>query len=327
MSVTVSVDLIGDNPYQTRTLVNEVADAQLLESIRSVGLLVPLLIRPHPSRPGHFIVVDGMRRLGVARRLGWDSIQADIRELTEADAAKATVTTNLQRAGLNPIDEAMGFRLLIDRFNLTHEAIAGLVGRSRPQITNSLRLLDLDYYIKTAVMVGPLSRSQAFAILGLPEGYMRWRLASIAIEWELTVAEIKYAVKEVIDGLPFIDWVRQVPVSGLFGWGEDKDEGLVGCLATGRVYFGGSRVSMAVERGETSVEAIVFFPVNLLCESLEQVTPLISNGASEGLSIRETRIIPKPDPERWKVIVRHLDMLRGMERRYPVLVVSEPPMK
>ena len=165
----VPLDLLEPNPFQPRTTIEPAALDELAQSIRTRGVLQPLLVRPHPSDPGRFQIVAGERRWRAAGAAGLHEVPALVREMADADAAAVALVENLQRQDLNPIDEAEGYDRLLDQFGLTQEALGQAVGKSRSHIANTLRLLNLPPTVKEALRKGEISAGHARALLAHPE--------------------------------------------------------------------------------------------------------------------------------------------------------------
>jgi len=159
------VGAVEPNPRQPRSTFDEDALTELTASIREVGVLQPVLVRPL-AEPGRFQLIAGERRLRAAHRAGLDTIPAIVRGADDLGSAEQALIENLHRQDLNPLDEAAGYRQLIDDFGLTHEEVARRVGKSRVTITNTLRLLQLPPKIQHLVHDGRLSAGHARALLG-----------------------------------------------------------------------------------------------------------------------------------------------------------------
>ena len=162
----VPIDLLDANPFQPRTSMEEEALDELAASIRSQGILQPLLVREHPNFPDRYQIVAGERRWRAAALAGLHEVPVLLRSMTDADAAAAALVENLQRQDLNAMDEADGYQRLIHEFGLTHEAMGEAIGKSRAHIGNMLRLLRLPDRAKAAVRSGELSFGHARALLG-----------------------------------------------------------------------------------------------------------------------------------------------------------------
>ena len=159
--------------------------AELTESIRSKGLVQPIIVRP---AEGGYEIVAGERRWRAAQRAGLHTIPAVIREFSEVEVLEIAIVENVQRTDLNPIEEAQGFQALIDRFGRTQEEIAEAVGKSRPHIANMLRLLKLPDDLQEMVRDGRLSSGHARAILTAPD---QRGLAQRVIAEGLNVREVE----------------------------------------------------------------------------------------------------------------------------------------
>jgi ParB family transcriptional regulator, chromosome partitioning protein len=164
------LDAIRPNPLQPRTHFDEAALAELAASIREVGILQPILVRPLPGHDDSFELVAGERRWRSARRAGLDVIPAIVQErTTDLHALEVALIENLQRTDLNPLEEAAAYQQLIDEFDLTHEKVAERVGKNRVTVTNTLRLLQLPASVQGAVAEGRLTAGHARALLALAE--------------------------------------------------------------------------------------------------------------------------------------------------------------
>lgn len=168
-TATAAIDLFEPSPYQPRGAMDEAALAELADSIRARGVLQPILARPHPDKPGHYQIIAGERRWRAAQRAGLHEIPVLIRALSEAEAMAAALVENLQRQDLNALEEAEGYRRLIDEFGLTQDALGSAVGKSRSHVANTLRLLNLPPAVQAAVHQGALSAGHARALLSHPD--------------------------------------------------------------------------------------------------------------------------------------------------------------
>jgi len=164
---TLPIDLVQRNPHQPRKHFDEGDLNELAGSIKSHGVLQPILVRPIAG--GRYEIVAGERRWRAAQRAGLHSIPAVIREFDEVEVLEIGIVENVQRTDLNPIEEAQGFQALIDRFGRTQQDIADAVGKSRPHIANMLRLLALPEDLQEMVRDGRLSSGHARAILTAPD--------------------------------------------------------------------------------------------------------------------------------------------------------------
>jgi ParB family chromosome partitioning protein len=164
----VPLDLLEPNPFQPRTAIDPAALAELTQSIRSHGILQPLLVRPHPALAERFQIVAGERRWRAAAAAGLHEVPALVHEMPDSEAAAIALIENLQRQDLNAMDEAEGYDRLLSQFGLTQEALGEAVGKSRSHISNTLRLLNLPLTVKEALRNGSISAGHARALLALP---------------------------------------------------------------------------------------------------------------------------------------------------------------
>jgi ParB family chromosome partitioning protein len=164
----VPLDLLEPNPFQPRTTIDAVALAELTQSIRSHGILQPLLVRPHPVAAERFQIVAGERRWRAAAAAGLHQVPALVHDMPDSEAAAVALIENLQRQDLNAMDEAEGYDRLLSQFGLTQEALGEAVGKSRSHISNTLRLLNLPLTVKDALRNGSISAGHARALLALP---------------------------------------------------------------------------------------------------------------------------------------------------------------
>jgi len=156
-------------PFQPRSGMNQAAQAELTESVRTRGILQPILVRPHPADPARFQIIAGERRWRAAQAAGLAEVPSLVRALADADALAAALVENLQRQDLNPIEEAEGYQRLLDEFGLQQDALAEAVGKSRSHITNTLRLLNLPKSLQGDVRSGALSPGHARLLINHPD--------------------------------------------------------------------------------------------------------------------------------------------------------------
>ncbi len=190
----VPIDLIQRNPNQPRRHFDETELTELTDSIKAHGVLQPILVRPIAE--GRYEIVAGERRWRAAQRAGLHAIPAVVRELDEVEVLEIGIIENVQRTDLNPIEEALGFQALIDRFGRTQQDIADVVGKSRPHIANMLRLLALPDDLQDMVRDGRLSAGHARAILTAPDPRA---LAARALADGLSVREIEKLAQQAKD--------------------------------------------------------------------------------------------------------------------------------
>jgi len=167
---TLTLDQLQPGRYQPRARIDEGALYELAESIKSQGVMQPVLVRPlaQPGLAGaRFEIIAGERRYRAARLAGLDAVPVLVRDVDDQAAAAMALIENIQREDLNPLEEARGLRRLTEEFGLTHEAAARAVGRSRSATTNLLRLLNLSDPVQQMLLVGDLEMGHARALLAL----------------------------------------------------------------------------------------------------------------------------------------------------------------
>jgi ParB family chromosome partitioning protein len=161
----ISISEIGPNPFQPRTRFDDEALRELADSIKSSGVLQPVLVRK--IGPGDYQLVAGERRMRAAHLAGLERVPAIVRELDDRSTMEIALIENIQREDLSPIDEARAYQQLIEKVGLTHDQLSERVGKQRSSITNSLRLLALPPEVMDMVSRGTLSAGHARALLGL----------------------------------------------------------------------------------------------------------------------------------------------------------------
>jgi ParB family chromosome partitioning protein len=169
---------------------------ELVASIKSTGLIQPLIVRPVPGFPHQFEVVAGERRLRAAQLAGLAEIPAIIREFNDQEALAVSLIENIQREELSPSDEARALKRLIGEFSLTHEQVAQAIGRSRAAVTNLLRLLDLPAEVTSMIESRAISMGHARALLSLEEDAERVRLAQMVATRQWSVRETESQVRK-----------------------------------------------------------------------------------------------------------------------------------
>lgn len=165
----INVDLVDANPRQPRTFFDEDQLSELVHSIREIGVLQPVVVRQKPSDRERFELIMGERRLRATKDAGLETIPAIIRYVDNTDLLRDALLENLHRAELNPLEEAAAYGQLLEDFGCTQDELSDRIGRSRPQISNTLRLLRLPPLVQRRVAAGVISAGHARAILGLRE--------------------------------------------------------------------------------------------------------------------------------------------------------------
>jgi ParB family chromosome partitioning protein len=188
----VLIGAVTPNPRQPRQNFDEDTIAELASSIRAVGLLQPIVVRK--VMPGHYELVMGERRWRAAQQAGLDRVPAIVRDTADSDMLRDALIENLHREQLNPLEEAAAYQQLLDDFGATHEELADRVGRSRPHISNTIRLLNLPPAVQKRVAAGVLSAGHARALLGVEDAAYQERLAHRIVAEGLSVR----AVEEIV---------------------------------------------------------------------------------------------------------------------------------
>jgi ParB family chromosome partitioning protein len=193
----LGLDDVRPNPRQPRTVFDEDALAELVYSIREIGLLQPIVVRPVPDAEAdgpHYELVAGERRWRAGREAGLERIPAIVRETADDALLRDALLENLHRAQLNALEEAAAYQQMLDDFGCTQEELAGRIGRSRPQVSNTLRLLRLPPHVQRRVAAGVLSAGHARALLALDDPEAMDRLATRIVAEGLSVR----AVEEIV---------------------------------------------------------------------------------------------------------------------------------
>ena len=194
----IDVDRIQRGRYQPRQVFEPEALQELADSIRSQGVVQPIVVRPEGN---HFELVAGERRWRAAQLAGLQKIPAVVRELDAKSTAAIALIENIQREDLNPLEEAQAFMRLIEEFDLTHQQVADSVGRSRAAVSNLLRLLDLADPVKQQVNDGLLDMGHARALLALIR-HDQIEVARLVVNRGLSVRETEMLVKKTLAAQP-----------------------------------------------------------------------------------------------------------------------------
>jgi ParB family transcriptional regulator, chromosome partitioning protein len=192
----LAIGVIEPNAYQPRSIFDEDQMASLAASIKELGVLQPILVRPMDDSEETFEIIAGERRWRAARRAGLATIPALVRTATtDQNSLEQALVENVQRADLNSMEEAAAYQQLIDDFELTHDQVAVRVGKSRTSVTNTLRLLQLPAGVQRAVAEGELSAGHARALLGTPDRTLQEQLARRIVAEGLSVRATEELVR------------------------------------------------------------------------------------------------------------------------------------
>lgn len=192
-TVTLKISDIEPNRSQPRHDFNEESLRELADSIAAHGVLQPLLVRPLPE--GGYQLVAGERRWRASRMAGLFEVPVIIRELSDPEAMQISMIENLQRENLNPVEEALGYKALMDEFGFTQEEVSRSVGKSRPVIANALRLLRLRQEILDMLRDGEITTGHARALLAIEDSDEQLRIAKQISANDLTVRDIERIAK------------------------------------------------------------------------------------------------------------------------------------
>ena len=184
----IDIDLIDPSPYQPRTRFDEAALEELAQSIRSSGIIQPLIARRVGSR---YQLIAGERRWRAAQRAQLLRVPAVLREVGDEQALELTLIENIQRENLNPIEQARAFERLMDQFHLTQEEVATRTGKDRATVANSVRLLTLDETFLEWIEEGKITAGHGRALLAIEDQKLRFQLAQNASRGKLTVRQLE----------------------------------------------------------------------------------------------------------------------------------------
>jgi len=189
---SLPVEFLAPSPFQPRRIFNQDDITELTASVRERGVLQPILVRPNPTSPNHYEIVAGERRWRAAQAAQLHEVPVIIRELSDEGLLEIALVENIQRADLNPLEEASGYLRLINEFDHTQESLAKVVGKSRSHVANTLRLLTLPETVQRLVDQGQLSAGHARALISAddPTG-----LAAKIVKSGLNVRQTEALVK------------------------------------------------------------------------------------------------------------------------------------
>lgn len=195
----VPIEKINPNPNQPRRYFAENDLNDLADSIRSKGIIQPLVVRPHPNKNGEFEIVAGERRWRASQIAQIHQIPVVVREFSNEDVLEIAIIENIQRADLNPIEEAAGYRQLMEKFGHTQDQVAQALGKSRPHIANHLRLLVLPNDVQDLVIKGKISSGHARALITSKDPS---EVAKLILSRGLSVRQTESLVKKRVGEKP-----------------------------------------------------------------------------------------------------------------------------
>ncbi|RLP75233.1 ParB/RepB/Spo0J family partition protein [Mycetocola tolaasinivorans] len=247
------------NAVQPRTYFEPEALAELVISIREVGVLQPIVVRTHPTQSGKYELIMGERRLRASREVGLERIPAVLKETADEDMLRDALLENLHRSQLNPLEEASAYQQLLSDFGITQEQLAERIGRSRPQISNTLRLLKLPASVQKKVAAGVLTAGHARAILSVNDLEKMHNLADKIINEDLSVRAAEAAATKSAPPR------QNAPVAGnKRGYLDEVAETLADRLNT-RV-----KVTLGARKGSVTIDFATVGDLNRILKELGQ---------------------------------------------------------
>lgn len=189
----IDVDQLTPNLYQPRQDFDQEKLDELKESIKAHGIIQPIIVRESPQG---YEIVAGERRFKAARELGIKKIPVIIKQFNNLKTFEVSLVENLQRDDLNPIEQAFAFKRLVDEFSLTHQELAEITGKSRTFISNTIRLLNLDEWVRERVASGKISFGHAKVLLSLDDKQMQQEFGQKIIEHDLSVRDLELIVEQ-----------------------------------------------------------------------------------------------------------------------------------
>jgi len=195
----IEIGLIDRNPEQPRKIFDEDALKELAESIKSHGVIQPIIVKQVGDR---YFIIAGERRWRASRMAGLKTIPCVVKDYTEQEISEIAIIENLQREDLNPIESAKAIRNLINQYKLTQDEVADKIGKSRPAVANTLRLLSLPESIISLVESNKLSAGHARALLAVDDSKKQKEIAILTIEKGLTVRDVENIIKNLNKPMP-----------------------------------------------------------------------------------------------------------------------------
>lgn len=195
--VTLNVDSVKPNPFQPRSIFDEESIKELSDSIKAHGLIQPIIVR---RANDFFQLISGERRLKASKEAGLTEIPAIVLDIDGVDVAEVSLIENIQRKDLNCIEEAVAFSILKKQFGMSQDEIAEKIGKSRPYVSNTLRLLELPGETKNLLIDGKITAGHARALLGLPDKDMINEIVLQVLRDSLSVRQTEKLVQEITAG-------------------------------------------------------------------------------------------------------------------------------
>jgi len=257
--IRVDPHKIVPNPRQPRMHFNEDDLAELVHSVREFGVLQPVVVRQNEE--GAYELIMGERRTRAAREAGLESIPAILRETADEDLLRDALLENLHRSQLNPLEEASAYQQLLEDFGITQEVLAKRIGRSRPQVSNTIRLLRLPVPVQQRVAAGVLSAGHARAILSLDDPELMQRLADKLVNEDLSVRATEEAAKTIAAAGTMAKSVKPQP--GARRAYLDEVAGKLGDRLNTRV-----QITLGARKGQVKVEFASIQDLNRILSEL-----------------------------------------------------------
>ncbi|KYJ96895.1 ParB/RepB/Spo0J family partition protein [Microbacterium sp. p3-SID338] len=254
--IQVDPQAIVPNPRQPRTHFNPEDLAELVHSVREFGVLQPVVVRKNSD--GEYELIMGERRTRAAREAGLEAIPAIVRDTADEDLLRDALLENLHRSELNPLEEASAYQQLLDDFGITQEELATRIGRSRPQISNTIRLLKLPVPVQQRVAAGVLTAGHARAILSVDSPEAMQRLADKVVNEDLSVR----ATEEAAKSQPSAGKTPK-PTPGARRAYLDEVAGKLGDRLNTRV-----RISLGARKGQVTIDFASIQDLNRILEEL-----------------------------------------------------------
>ncbi|MCZ0711561.1 ParB/RepB/Spo0J family partition protein [Microbacterium paraoxydans] len=254
--IQVDPQAIVPNPRQPRTHFNPEDLAELVHSVREFGVLQPVVVRKNSD--GEYELIMGERRTRAAREAGLESIPAIVRDTADEDLLRDALLENLHRSELNPLEEASAYQQLLDDFGITQEELATRIGRSRPQISNTIRLLKLPVPVQQRVAAGVLTAGHARAILSVDSPEAMQRLADKVVNEDLSVR----ATEEAAKSQPSAGKAPK-PTPGARRAYLDEVAGKLGDRLNTRV-----RIALGARKGQVTIDFASIQDLNRILEEL-----------------------------------------------------------
>ncbi|WP_341955901.1 ParB/RepB/Spo0J family partition protein [Microbacterium sp. LWH13-1.2] len=257
--IQIDPQKIVPNPRQPRTHFNPEDLAELVHSVREFGVLQPVVVRKNSD--GEYELIMGERRTRAAREAGLAAIPAVVRETADEDLLRDALLENLHRSELNPLEEASAYQQLLEDFGITQEELATRIGRSRPQISNTIRLLKLPVPVQQRVAAGVLTAGHARAILSLETPEAMQRLADKVVNEDLSVRATEVAAKTE----PAAPGRTAKPTPGARRAYLDEVAGNLGDRLNTRV-----KVSLGARKGQVIIDFASIQDLNRILEEIGQ---------------------------------------------------------